>query len=394
MDWALHDPQHGAYGSGQLRIAADGDFVTAPALGQEFSLLLVRQLADWLQALAQRHPSPEPLALIEAGPGEGSLAAQLAEALAHGWPALARRCELLLLEPNPGMAARQRLRLQHSPLPVRWLSFAELARQPRLGVLLAHEVLDALAVERIVQVAGCWRRQRVRLQGEALQLEAGEPLEAKLQPQLVTLGLLDGAGRASRPEGWCTELHPGLEPWLQQAAAGVREGWLLVIDYALEAWRYYAPSRSDGTLLAYRGQRAGADPLAWAGQADLTAHLCLDSLVAAATAAGWRECGGCRQGEALLALGLAGRLQALQRQPASQLAELLQRREALLRLVDPGCLGDFRWLALRRFNHQQAAAAASIAAAERPLFLRPPLPDGAPWNDAPSQAAEAERGGR
>jgi SAM-dependent MidA family methyltransferase len=122
---------------------------------------------------------------------------------------------------------------------------------------------------------------------------------------------------------------------------------LLVIDYALEAWRYYAPQRSAGTLMAYRGQAARADPLQDPGQADLTAHLCIETLERAAAASGWQPLGGCRQGEALLALGLAQRLHGLQSDPGG-LAALLPRREALLRLVDPHALGDFRWLAFSR----------------------------------------------
>ena len=51
-----------------------------------------------------------------------------------------------------------------------------------------------------------------------------------------------------------------------------------------------------------------------------------------------------KQGEALLALGLAQRLHGLQQLPGQQLAEALQRREALLRLVDPAGLGAFRCL--------------------------------------------------
>ena len=45
---------------------------------------------------------------------------------------------------------------------------------------------------------------------------------------------------------------------------------------------------------------------------------------------------------------LAQRLHGLQQQDPAQLAELLSRREALLRLVDPTTLGDFRWLAFSR----------------------------------------------
>ena len=46
-----------------------------------------------------------------------------------------------------------------------------------------------------------------------------------------------------------------------------------------------------------------------------------------------------------MALGLGERLHALQQLPGTQLGEALTRREALLRLVDPAALGDFRWVA-------------------------------------------------
>jgi SAM-dependent MidA family methyltransferase len=128
----------------------------------------------------------------------------------------------------------------------------------------------------------------------------------------------------------------------------VAEGQLLVIDYALEAWRYYAPQRSCGTLMAYRGQQASGDPLLEPGAWDLTAHLCVESVDAAAAASGWLPLGQCRQGQALLALGLAERLHGLQQEAPAELAKVLARREALLRLVDPVALGDFRWLAYGR----------------------------------------------
>ena len=346
MEWALHDPDHGAYGAGRLQIGTHGDFVTAPSLGPDFAALLLPQLIEWLQSLLVA--SPARLTLVESGPGEGTLALELATGLAQARPDLAERTELVLVEPNPAMAARQQRLLAACPLPCRWASFADLAAAPVRGVLLAHEVLDALAVERIVWDGKVWRRQLVSLlaDGQTMALGAGEPLEAALQPQLRALGLLPAAPQ--RPAGWCTELHPGLEPWLAQAGTALDAGALLVIDYALEARRYYAPQRSCGTLMAYRGQVASADPLLDPGQADLTTHVCIEALRAAATAGGWSELGHCRQGEALLALGLAQRLHELQWGDPADLALLLQRREALLRLVDPHALGDFRWLAFDR----------------------------------------------
>ena len=49
-----------------------------------------------------------------------------------------------------------------------------------------------------------------------------------------------------------------------------------------------------------------------------------------------------------LSLGLAQRLHDLQKLPPDQLAQALSRREALLRLVDPAGLGEFRWLLFGR----------------------------------------------
>ncbi len=347
MQWALHDPEHGAYGSGRLQVGPRGDFATSPSLGPDFAALLAPQIAQWLE----QQPADQPLALVEAGPGEGDLALQLAQELAAGWPELAARTALVLIEPNAGMAERQRARLRECPLSCRWKSLPELAAQPVRGVLLAHEVLDALAVERIVWDGNLWRRQQLALHEApdappSLRLKPGEPLEPQELAQLETLGLLQPGSQ--RPPGWCTELHPEQAPWLQAAAAALGSGVLLVIDYAHEAWRYYAPQRSNGTLMAYRQQQASPDPLQEPGHWDLTAHLCLETLEQAALATGWQPLGQRRQGEALLALGLAQRLHGLQHQSGAGLDALLARREALLRLVDPHTLGDFRWAAFAR----------------------------------------------
>ncbi|MFZ9462986.1 MAG: SAM-dependent methyltransferase, partial [Vulcanococcus sp.] len=51
-----------------------------------------------------------------------------------------------------------------------------------------------------------------------------------------------------------------------------------------------------------------------------------------------------------------------------ELPQLLSRREALLRLVDPITLGDFRWVALARGE----GVGALPAPAPLPLFLQDP----------------------
>lgn len=346
MEWALHDPEHGYYGGGRARIGRQGDFVTSPSLGEEFAALLLPQLIDWLEQLPG-----ERLGLLEAGPGEGQLAGQLARGLVRLRPDLASRCELVLLEPNPGMVAKQRRSLAASPLPLRWSGWEELHRSPLTGVAIAHEVLDALPVDRLLWDGAHWRWQQVACDPEgSLILRPGPALAPWELDALAALDLTS----AGRPPGWCTEWHPGLAPWFEACAGALRDGVLLVVDYALEARRYYAPQRADGTLLAYQGQRARANPLLAPGEWDLTAHLCLESAQRAATAAGWRWLGERRQGEALLALGLAERLAAQRHLSSANLAEGLRRREQLLRLVDPHALGEFRWLVLERASAERA----------------------------------------
>jgi SAM-dependent MidA family methyltransferase len=346
MDWVLHDPEHGYYGRGQARIGPGGDFATSPSLGSEFAELLLPQLIEWLEQIPSEH-----LSLLEAGPGQGDLIQQLMQGLARDRPDLAARTEIVLVEPNPGMVALQRRRLEGSPLAVRWSSWEELRQAPLQGVVLAHEVLDALAVDRVLWDGHHWRRQLVALNDQSLALVAGEvlpPAERQRMEQLVPCS-------RRLESGWSTEVHPELAPWFEACASALQDGLLLVIDYAMEARRYYAPSRPDGTLMAYRQQEASTCPFQAPGEWDLTAHLCVETAQEAAAAAGWCPLGERRQGEALLALGLAERFSSLGRSPQAALAEVLGQREQLLRLVDPRATGEFRWLVFGRSGRAPGA---------------------------------------
>ena len=225
-----------------------------------------------------------------------------------------------------------------------------------IGVLIAHELLDAFPVERLELNDGRLHRQTVQLQDEnngdqglhwgieAIPQTLQERMNATLSATQIALPPEDAE------DGWTTEWHDECANWFAEASEALIAGHLLVVDYALEAHRYYSAQRREGTLMAYRNQRASNNVLVDAGKQDLTAHLCLETMVHQATTNGWTLEGQCRQGEALLALGLAERFSSLQQLAGHQLAEVLQRREALLRLVDPACLGEFRWLSFLRFN--------------------------------------------
>ena len=93
MDLALNDPENGYYGSGHGRIGIRGDYVTSPSLGPDFAALLADQLALWLKEF----PSDGLLSLVEVGPGEGEMAADLIASLATLIPDRLQQMELVLL---------------------------------------------------------------------------------------------------------------------------------------------------------------------------------------------------------------------------------------------------------------------------------------------------------
>ena len=350
MDLALNEPEHGYYGSGRARIGAQGDFVTSPSLGSDFAALLAPQILAWLTSISRSDPDQR-LSIVEIGPGEGHLARDLVAALRGADPELLARIELVLVEANPGMRRRQQALLQEADdLPLRWCSLDALGSAPVHGVVIAHELLDALPVERLIWRQGSLQQQWVELNQNGGLRTTHRPLSDGLHQEIRRV-CSQGGIQLPPPdaeEGWTTEWNSALPDWFAAAAAAVDAGVLLVIDYALEAQRYFTARRSDGTLMAVCAQQAGLSPLDQPGEQDLTAHLCIELVDEAAQRNGWMVGDQAKQGEALLALGLAERLHGLQQLPGHQLAEALQRREALLRLVDPAGLGAFRWLTYRR----------------------------------------------
>ena len=356
MDWVLNDFDHGAYGSGQLKIGKKGDFVTAPSLGPDFAELLAVQLVEWFSQLEVQNVYNYRFSLIEVGPGEGDLTYDLIKALTKLSPSILKNLEFVMVEINQGMLSRQRKRMSLlANVPIRWVSLEELERNPVSGVMLANEVLDAFPVERLV-----WSSNKLFRQGVKIVEKSSEPnitftnLPLSTKLKLSIQEIQNSCGVRIPPkdvsDGWCTEWHMDIENWFKKVSESFKLGNILVIDYALEARRFYSSLRSSGTLMAYRNNKASGKFLENPGEYDLTSHLCLETLQYFAEKKGFITLGETRQGQALLALGLAETLHSLQYLPNDQLDVALQRRENILRLVDPTCLGEFRWLAFRINN--------------------------------------------
>ncbi len=353
MDWALNDPEHGAYSSGRLKVGKQGDFVTSPACSSDFAALLAEQIADWFAQLESINVQKLPLTLVEIGPGEGDLIYDLLSTFKEKFPEIIDNLEIILVEPNEGMLARQKIKLSSiSHDRIRWCSLKELSIKPVFGIIIAHEILDALPVERVVLKDSNLFRQGVKINSKGNDIERELefdflPLTKHLERYIkdIETHLSIEIPPMSAPDSWCTELHTELANWFDISSKAIVRGAMLIIDYALEAKRYYSSARPSGSLMSYKGQRVTDNPFIKPGYWDITSHLCIEVLEFLSSRNSWTFLGEVRQGQALLALGLARRLHSLQSLPPDQLNVALIRREALLRLVDPAGLGEFRWFA-------------------------------------------------
>jgi SAM-dependent MidA family methyltransferase len=135
---------------------------------------------------------------------------------------------------------------------------------------------------------------------------------------------------------------------LAGAAERLASGLLLVIDYGHPAAELYGPRRRSGTLLTYRGHRAGDDPFVAVGRQDITAHVDFTSLDRVARDHGLERIGDTTQARFLTDLGLGALLAELRDEAEIDLEAYLAARAAVARFLDPRHLGAFRVLAWSR----------------------------------------------
>ena len=337
MDLALYDPDGGYYRAEAARPGREGDFLTAPEAHPIFGAALARAVADAWERLGR----PEPFVLREYGAGTGTLAVAVLDGLTRERPDLAAslRYDPIEVEPRRLDAIADRLAAGGRADAI---VGAETSGSPVVGFVLANEVLDALPVHRVVVRESALREVLVGSRDGAFVDVEADPTTPALAARLAdeSIELVDGQ-RA--------EISLGLGPWIDAAAAGLERGVLLLIDYGYPAAELYDPRRRrEGTLRAYLRHRVHDDPYIHVGRQDLTAHVDITAVEAAARAAGLDHLGTTTQAEFLVGLGTEELLRAIQADPATTLEEYLAVRSALMRLLDPGAMGRFRVMAFAR----------------------------------------------
>src|SRR5262245_2914361 len=191
MELALHAPGTGYYAGGARQFGAEGDFVTAPEIGNLFGRTLARQLAQF----------PD-LPILELGAGSGALAETLDR-------------EIFILETSAALRALQAQRLGKKAkhldrLPDRWL-----------GIVIANEVADAIPVHLVA-----WRAEGVMERGVTFQ---DQSFQWKERP--ATGGLQEEAVRIAVPDPYESEIGLAARAWMKTLCTHLEHGLVFVIDY-------------------------------------------------------------------------------------------------------------------------------------------------------------------
>ena len=291
MTLALAHPRLGYYPR-RVPLGAAGDFVTAPEISQLFGELLGICLAQhWLDL-----GGPEPLHLVELGPGRGTMMADLLRAL-RTVPALAQAVRVHLVETSPALREVQGRRL--AGLDVRWHDQPDSVPETGTLFFVANEFLDALPVRQFARMGEAWHERLVGIDAHGrfgLTLDP-RPMPLRIEPPWVAGGWA---------EGTVIELGPAREAAARFIALRIvaQGGLALLIDYGDGG----AFTVGD-TLQAVRRHRK-VDPLSMPGECDLTAHVAMGGLLASGAAAGAAAWGPVAQATFLGRLGITARLES------------------------------------------------------------------------------------
>jgi SAM-dependent MidA family methyltransferase len=332
MELCLYTPGLGYYAAGQRKFGSGGDFVTAP----EISPLFGRCLANSCKAVLESLQGGD---ILEFGAGSGQLAIDVLGELER------QAClpgRYLILERSAELRQRQQQAIQKK-LPqlldrVVWID--ALPTAGFRGVMLANEVLDAMAVERFQWDGMAAHLFHVSCEGDTFQwrLQQGQDGATAAVESLVS--------RCQLQPGYISEANILLSAWLQSVAAVLGQGVMLLLDYGYPRHEYYHPQRSSGTLMCHYRQRAHDDPFLWPGLQDITAHVDFTAVAEAALAADLEVTGYTTQTYFLLDCGLDNLLQ--QSGPTDSM-DYIQLAQQAKTLILPGEMGErFKCIGLTR----------------------------------------------
>lgn len=331
MEMALYQPELGYYTSPGRKVGAEGDFYTSMNVHGAFGRLVAKEIGRFFEILG----SPEQFTIAEVGAGGGQLAQDILDGLAQFNQPLYQSLTYRLVEKEPSLKEIQLKRLAPHRERLAWSAPEELGADGLTftGCIISNELFDAMPVH-LVQMTREGLKEVLVDAGdegftEIFALPSTPELAAHLEQYEVQL-----------LPGQRGEINLMIPQWMQSAAAALKQGFVLTIDYGYLTEELYTPQRKDGTLLCYHRHTTGENPYVLVGEQDITTHINFSQLMRSGEEAGLKTAWFGEQYRFLMGAGLMEELMRLEACATTE-EERLKHRLALKKLMLPeGGMGD------------------------------------------------------
>jgi len=283
MQSALYAPGLGYYQSGSHKFGEQGDFITAPEMGDLFARGLAQSIVSIDAGLGKN--------LLEIGAGSGQLAADLLSQL----EAKNRLPEnYFILEPSASLQSLQYQKISAQvPAQVKRVTWLNELPKKFVGIIFANEVVDAIPCDLIEKTASGWQYKgvsnsvRVQAENKKSKSDAGTeeviPFDWAIAGECNLQELPPILLQQEYPDGYISEVRPMARGWIKGLANALERGHILLFDYGYPQKEYYHPQRTSGSLKCFSRHHANESPLQLVGLQDITAHVDFSHLAVVAS---------------------------------------------------------------------------------------------------------------
>ena len=364
MEIVLFYPNLGYYTSG-INIT-DLDYYTAPTTHPSFGALLAFQLKQVWDLIGQ----PDQFHILEMGSGSGMLRQTILEYSEKLNASFRRSIEYISIDyrsPSILISDKDTNFVRAESIPFKGLN----------GCILSNELIDAFPVHRIVVNNGNIQEIFLEINGngeieEVLDAPSTSEIEESLEPFIADL-----------PSKFIGEVNLKQLSWVENVTSSLNKGLILTIDYGGLANQIYSEANALGTLRCYYRHEYVQNPYIRLGSQDMTSLVNFTPIMQRGESIGLRIAGFSSQRDFLINLGFNNLMDNLRTRSLPQ-RQSDSNRMAMLNLIKPGSMGDFRVLAqvkgmndsiqLHGFNNQSPlkdkAILNDLKLPETPLITR------------------------
>ncbi|HFB55215.1 MAG TPA: SAM-dependent methyltransferase [Hellea balneolensis] len=301
MGWSLLDPTQGYYPT-RDPLGVDGDFITAPEISQMFGELL----GLWLLHAWKNMGSPNPVHLVEFGPGRGVMMSDILRT-AKLDPDFIKALNLYLIETSSALEAKQAEQLGNSPVSVHWVQgLQDVPQGPVL--IVANEYLDCLPIRQFIMkdrfkgLEG-WHERKIDLDPQS---PDNLVFTVSSDPISATDHIFIPPDTPEAKDGDLLEINPGTHQIVEELRLRSQNApcVTLFIDYGPDETEF-------GDTFQALQKHVKTNPLDTPGEADLTARVNFSALRHHAQEAGLQTIGPSPQGQFLSRMGIEVRAVSL-----------------------------------------------------------------------------------